>query len=206
MTTTAPARRLVLATGNRGKIRELRDLLSDQRIEVFAQSDFDVGPVEETGLTFIENALLKARHASGQTGLAAIADDSGLVVDGLGGRPGIHSARFAGENASDADNVSLLLDELAGVPPERRTAYFFCAMVMVRWPEDPTPLVCEGRWQGHIADAPRGSGGFGYDPVFITESGRTSAELAPEEKNRLSHRGLAVRALVARLPVWWPAT
>ena len=201
---TAGRRRLVLATGNQGKIRELRELLAAQQIEVLAQSAFDVEPVEETGLTFVENALLKARHAAARSGLAAVADDSGLVVAALHGRPGIHSARFAGDDASDEDNVALLLDELAGVAANQRGAFFFCSMVLVRWPEDPTPIVCEGRWYGHIADAPRGDGGFGYDPVFVTDSGRTSAELAPEEKNRLSHRGRAVTELVRRIPLAWP--
>ena len=205
MSITVPARRLVLATANQGKLRELRELLAEQDCAVLSQADFDVEPVEETGLTFIENALLKARHAAERSGLPAVADDSGLVVDALEGRPGIHSARFAGEDASDADNVALLLEKLDGVPGPHRGARFVCAMALLRFPADPTPLVCEGRWEGRIAMSPRGSGGFGYDPVFITADGRTSAELSAAEKNRLSHRGQAVRELVRRLPAAWPA-
>lgn len=205
MSITVPARRLVLATANQGKLKELRELLAEQDCAVLSQAEFNVESVEETGLTFIENALLKARHAAEQSGLPAVADDSGLVVDALEGRPGIHSARFAGEDASDADNVALLLEKLDGVPELHRGARFVCAMALLRFPADPVPLICEGSWQGRIAMSPRGSGGFGYDPVFIAEDGRTSAELSAAEKNRLSHRGQAVRELVRRLPAAWPA-
>jgi len=205
MSITVPARRLVLATANRGKLKELRELLAEQDCAVLSQAEFNVESVEETGLTFIENALLKARHAAEQSGLPAVADDSGLVVDALEGRPGIHSARFAGEDASDADNVALLLEKLDGVPEPHRGARFVCAMALLRFPSDPVPLICEGSWQGRIAMSPRGGGGFGYDPVFITADGRTSAELSAAEKNRLSHRGQAVRELVRRLPAAWPA-
>lgn len=168
--------------------------------EVVLQSALGVGPVEETGRTFADNALLKARHAAAATGLPALADDSGLEVDALGGAPGVSSARYAGPRASDADNVDRLLAELAGVPAARRTARFRCVLAFVRDAADPAPVLAEGAWEGSIAEAPRGLAGFGYDPVFEDPaSGLTAAELAPAAKNERSHRGQALRALVRAL-------
>jgi XTP/dITP diphosphohydrolase len=189
-------RELVVATGNAGKLAELRALLADLGIRIRSQDEFGVPPVEETGLSFIENAILKARHASVHTGLPALADDSGLAVDALGGAPGVRSARFAGEDADDAANNRLLLERLAGVPPAQRGACFHCALALLLSPDDPVPLICTAAWAGRILEAPRGSGGFGYDPLFLVP-GRdcTSAELDPAEKNRLSHRGQAFAEL-----------
>ncbi|MBW7930288.1 MAG: RdgB/HAM1 family non-canonical purine NTP pyrophosphatase [Gammaproteobacteria bacterium] len=194
----AAAGRLVLATGNRGKAREISTLLAPQW-EVLLQTDLGVQPVAETGSSFVENALLKARHAAAATGLPALADDSGLEVDALDGAPGVHSARYAGEGASDAQNLQRLLDALRDVPAGGRTARFRCVLAWVRTADDPQPLLAEGSWEGRIALAPRGSGGFGYDPVFEdARSGLTAAELAPGQKNSLSHRGQAL-ALLRRL-------
>jgi XTP/dITP diphosphohydrolase len=193
------ARRIVLASGNAGKAREIGALLAPTGIEVLSQAAFGLESAEETGLTFIENALLKARHAARGSGLPAIADDSGLVVDALGGAPGIHSARYAG-TGGDAANTARLLVALEGVPEAERTARFVCVAVFLRSPEDPLPVICQGAWEGRIATGPRGSGGFGYDPVFLPLGERRSAaELAPEEKNRCSHRGRAFAALRLRL-------
>lgn len=192
-------RRLVIATGNAGKLREIRALLGDGW-EILAQADCGVRPVEETGADFRENALLKARHAAARTGLPALADDSGLEVDALGGRPGVHSARYAGKAAGDADNVRRLLDEMHAVPAERRTARFRCVVALADPARPGDPVVAEGVWEGRIATEPGGSGGFGYDPVFIdSASGRRAAELEPGEKNRLSHRGRALRQLLGLL-------
>lgn len=192
-------RKLVFASGNAGKLREIEALLGDAW-EVLPQAGLDVGAVEETGADFRENALLKARHAATRTGLPALADDSGLEVDALGGRPGVHSARYAGPGAADADNIHRLLGELESVPPERRTARFRCVIALVDPDQPDTPIVTEGAWEGRIADSPVGAGGFGYDPVFVDAgSGRRAAELAPAEKNRLSHRGIALRKLIERL-------
>ncbi|MGH8400847.1 MAG: RdgB/HAM1 family non-canonical purine NTP pyrophosphatase [Gammaproteobacteria bacterium] len=193
-------KRVVLATGNPGKLRELSAMLVGSNIQLMSQTEFKVTEVEETGLTFVENAILKARNASRQAGLPAIADDSGLEVDALDGAPGIYSARFAGADAKDADNTAKLLHDLLNVPTERRSARFRCAMVFMRHASDPAPLICEGVWQGCILTAPRGSNGFGYDPVFLV-TGRdcSAAELSPEDKNLLSHRGQALRKLVAAL-------
>lgn len=194
------AGRLVLASGNQGKLRELAHLLEPLHIEVVSQADFDIEPVEETGLTFIENALLKAREAARVSGLPALADDSGLVVDVLDGRPGIYSARFAGEGAGDEANNTKLLAELANLPMERRTAHFHCSLVLLRHPDDPAPLIAEGRWHGHILEAPRGDNGFGYDPLFHDRQlGATAAELPMAEKARVSHRGQALAALIERI-------
>lgn len=188
---------IVLATGNPGKVRELSALLADLNVEILPQSVLQVPEVEETGLSFVENAILKARQAARHTGLAAIADDSGLEVDVLQGAPGIYSARYAGPGASDRDNREKLLAELSGVPDTRRSARFQCLLVCLRHPTDPTPLICQGTWEGVIAHAPRGEQGFGYDPLFyVPELGITAAELAPEVKNRLSHRGQALAQLV----------
>ena len=192
--------RIVVATGNRGKLAELSRLLAPTGIELCAQSDAGIEPPEETGLTFIENALLKARHASAGTGLPALADDSGLAVDALGGAPGIYSARYAGENADDAANNRKLLESLSGVAPEARTARYHCALVLLRHPADPLPLVCSASWEGLILSEPRGTGGFGYDPLFLVPSlGLTAAELDPVLKNQLSHRGRALQMLLAAL-------
>ncbi|NGX17450.1 RdgB/HAM1 family non-canonical purine NTP pyrophosphatase [Wenzhouxiangella sp. XN24] len=191
--------RVVLATGNPGKAREIGALLAPAGLEVLSQAAFGLVSADETGATFIENALLKARHAAAGSGLPAIADDSGLVVDALGGAPGIHSARYSAEGG-DAANVRKLLAELEGVSEALRGARFVCVAVLLRHPADPLPIVCEGRWEGTIAGAPRGSGGFGYDPVFIPRGEkRSAAELGPGEKNRVSHRGRAFDALLERL-------
>jgi XTP/dITP diphosphohydrolase len=193
-------RTLVLATGNAGKVRELSALLAETRWTVRPQSDLAVVEVEETGLSFVENALLKARNAAAQTGLPAIADDSGLVCDALGGAPGIHSARYAGVAAKDADNVRKLLAALGDLPDAARGCRFVSVMVYLSHAADPCPLIAQGCWAGRIARAPRGDGGFGYDPVFIAEGGAlTAAELEPARKNAVSHRGQALRALVAQL-------
>ena len=192
--------KIVLASNNPGKVREIGAMLEDSGIRILPQSDFAVASVEETGLTFVENALLKARHAAEQSGLPAIADDSGLVVDALNGAPGIHSARYAGEHASDEANLHKLLEAMADVPEEQRIARFVCLMVYLRHAADPLPLICQGIWEGRITTAPAGEGGFGYDPVFfVPERGCTSAELPADEKNRLSHRGQALRCLVETL-------
>jgi XTP/dITP diphosphohydrolase len=194
-------RRVVLATGNRHKLRELGALLAPSGIELLPQDSLGVQPVDETGQSFVENALLKARHASALAGLPAIADDSGIEVDALNGMPGVHSARYAGPAATDEDNLRKLEDELAGVPDDRRGARYVCAIVYVRSALDLAPVICERPWPGRIARDRRGSNGFGYDPVFIVPSlGLTAAELAPEQKNELSHRGQALRALLAALP------
>jgi XTP/dITP diphosphohydrolase len=192
--------RVVLATGNQGKLRELQALLAPLACEVLPQSAFTSASVEETGLTFVENALLKARHAAQASGLAAIADDSGLEVDALHGEPGIRSARYAGDGASDAQNLQKLLAELRARPGASRAARYRCALVFMRWTEDPAPLICQASWEGRIIDTPRGSGGFGYDPIFeLPGRGVTAAELPAGEKNRLSHRGRALQELVLQL-------
>jgi XTP/dITP diphosphohydrolase len=186
---------LVIATGNPGKLREFRALLDGLPFDVVAQADVGVVAPDETGASFLDNALLKARHAAAATGVAAIADDSGLEVDALGGAPGIYSARYAGAGADDAANNAKLLAALAGVPARARTARYRCALVFVAGPRDP-PLIAEGVWEGLLLDAPRGSGGFGYDPYFwVPDLDLTAAELGSAEKNRLSHRGAALRAL-----------
>jgi len=192
--------RIVLASNNPGKVREIAQLLADRRIQVIPQSEFGVPDIEETGLTFVENAILKARNAAQHSGLPAIADDSGLEVDALDGAPGIRSARYAGPGASDRDNNEKLLEALREVPEEARGARFQCLLVYLRHPADPTPLICQGTWEGRILFQPRGRQGFGYDPLFfVPDQNCTSAELPPEVKNRLSHRGRALRELAARL-------
>lgn len=190
--------KIVLASGNAGKLKEFSQLFSSWNIEVVPQSEFEVPEAEETGLSFIENALLKARHASRISGLPALADDSGLAVDALGGAPGIYSARYAGPGASDADNNRKLLEALDGVPESERAASFHCALAFVRRHDDPVPLVCSAQWRGRILDKPAGEQGFGYDPLFFVEShGMTSAELPRETKNQLSHRAQAVKQFAA---------
>jgi len=192
--------RVVLATGNPGKLREMREILAPWHVDVVPLSDFTRDVAAETGLSFIENAILKARFAAQATGLPAIADDSGLEVDALHGAPGIYSARYAGEGADYAANNARLLRELSGVPDERRSARYRCAMAYLRWPLDPAPTVRQASWEGRIAQAPVGSGGFGYDPLFLVGGGgRTAAELDSARKNRMSHRGQALRALVSAL-------
>lgn len=199
--------RLVIATGNAGKLRELRELLAPPVFEVLPQSQFTAVNVEETGLSFVENAILKARHAAQASGLPSIADDSGLEVDVLEGAPGIYSARYAGEGASDDDNLLKLLGVLEGKPPSQRTARYQCALVFMRSPHDPSPLICQASWEGRILTERRGSGGFGYDPIFeVAGRGLTAAELSAAEKNLLSHRGKALRGLVAQLREIYPAT
>ena len=191
---------VVLASSNPGKLAELGALLDPTGLQVLSQEAVGVEPPEETGLTFVENALIKARAACAATGLPALADDSGVVVDALEGAPGVHSARYAGGGASDADNVAKLLEALEGVAPPERGAAFVCAIVYLRHARDPCPIVCEGIWEGRILDAPRGAGGFGYDPVFFIETlGRSAAELSRAEKNAVSHRGQALAQLLDRL-------
>lgn len=192
--------RIVLASNNPGKAREFAAVLAESNVDIAPQSAFGVPEVEETGLTFVENALLKARNAASHTGLPALADDSGLVVDALGGAPGIHSARYAGPGADDRANIAKLLAELGGVPAQRRTARFICVLALLRHPADPMPLICQGSWEGVILTEPRGANGFGYDPVFfVPGEQRTAAELELAVKNRLSHRGRALARLAQAL-------
>ena len=192
--------KVVLATGNPGKVREMSALLAEFGLEVLPQSDFNIVEADETGTTFIENAIIKAKHAATLTGLPAIADDSGLAVDALQGVPGIYSARYAGVDASDRDNLLKLLDALEGVPTAQRTARFHCVLVYMTHAEDPTPLVCHGAWDGIITEQPSGEDGFGYDPIFFVESeGCTSAELTKQRKSELSHRGQALTKLLAAM-------
>ena len=191
---------IVLATGNQGKVKELASLLAAQHIEIKPQSEFNVPDVAETGTTFIENAIIKARHAAKITGLPAIADDSGLEVDALNGAPGVYSARYAGENASDDDNTNKLLAALENVEDDKRSARFHCVLVYMRHENDPTPLVCHGVWQGSICREKQGEQGFGYDPVFWQAQHKmTSAQLPRDLKNQLSHRGQALQQLVPLL-------
>ncbi len=192
--------KLVLASSNAGKLRELSAILAPLGHELVPQSVFGFDTPPETGTTFVENALLKSRHASRLARLPALADDSGIEVDALGGRPGVYSARYAGEDATDQQNLEKLLAELQGVSAEQRTARYQCVIALVRSADDPTPLIAEGAWEGRILAAPRGAGGFGYDPIFLPAGLQaTAAELPAHEKNALSHRGKALQALVARL-------
>lgn len=192
--------KLVLASGNPGKLAEFRDLLADVGYAVHAQSEFGVQDADETGLSFIENAILKARHASRATGLPALADDSGLCVDALGGAPGLHSARYAGSHGDHAANIDKLLHALRDVDDEQRTARFVCVLALVHHADDPLPLIAEGAWKGRILRARSGDGGFGYDPVFFSPAhGMTAAELPADAKNAASHRGLAMRAMRVQL-------
>lgn len=200
MTSKHQGERIVLASSNAGKVREINQLLLLQKIEVIPQNQFDIPDVDETGLTFVENAILKARNAAYFSGLPAIADDSGIEVDYLNGAPGIRSARFAGAACDDAENNRKLLAALAGVPEQDRAARFQCLMVYLRHAEDPTPIICQGTWEGSILLSPQGENGFGYDPLFwVKDAGCSSAQLEPEQKNRLSHRGKALRLLLAAL-------
>jgi len=192
--------RLVLATGNAGKLAELRAMFAGLDIALHVQSEFGVDDAEETGLSFVENAILKARHAALATGLPSLGDDSGLCVDALGGAPGLYSARYAGTHGDTAANTAKLLAALRDVPEAARSARFVCVLALLRHAEDPQPLIAEGVWEGRILDAPRGTGGFGYDPVFFDPvRGEGAAEMDAAFKNRISHRGLALAALRARL-------
>jgi XTP/dITP diphosphohydrolase len=195
-----PSQPIVLASHNPGKLREMEHILSSLKIGIVPQSRFNVSEVTETGLSFVENAIIKARHATRHTGLAAIADDSGLEVDALGGQPGIYSAHYAGLGASDQENLARLLENLKETPEEERHARYQCLIIYMRHWQDPTPLICQGTWEGCILSTPRGSGGFGYDPIFYLPSHHcTAAELSEEEKNRVSHRGKALKTLLAAL-------
>jgi len=193
--------RVILASSNKGKLRELSALLAPLGYDLIAQNTLGIDTPPETGDTFAANALLKARHAAAAAGFPALADDSGIEVDALGGRPGIYSARYAGEGASDQDNLQKLLSEMRGVPEGKRTARYQCVIAFVTAANDPQPILATGTWDGTLISEPRGLGGFGYDPIFIPSGfDRTAAELEPGEKNSLSHRGQALRALVGRLP------
>lgn len=198
--------KLVIASNNKGKIAELAELLAPLGMTPVAQGELGVGEADEPAVTFVENAILKARHAARATGLPALADDSGLAVDALGGQPGVRSARFAGDDASDEDNVQALLEALADVEDARRGAQFHCVLVYLRHADDPTPIICHGRWPGTILRAPRGDGGFGYDPVFLApEHNCSAAELSRAEKGRISHRGRALSLLLEQLRAGFPA-
>ncbi|MCW8106934.1 RdgB/HAM1 family non-canonical purine NTP pyrophosphatase [Alteromonas ponticola] len=191
-------KKIVLASGNKGKLREFETLFSELGIEIVSQGALGVSEVEETGTTFIENAIIKARHAAKETGLPAIADDSGIVVDALDGAPGIYSARFAGQGASDQDNIDLLLDRLKG--QVNRKAYFFCMLVMMRHGDDPVPVISQGEWHGTITHTQEGTAGFGYDPVFyVNEFQCTAAQLDKMQKNQISHRGQALGGLMTQM-------
>ncbi len=192
--------KIVLATGNQGKVREMAGVLSDFGFDVVAQSEFNVSDVAETGTTFIENAIIKARHAAKETGLPAIADDSGLEVDALNGAPGVYSARYSGEGAADQKNIDKMLAAMEGIPTEKRTARFHCVLVLMKHENDPTPLICHGSWEGHITTEQQGENGFGYDPIFwVNADNCSSAELEPARKKQLSHRGQALKKLFAAL-------
>ena len=193
--------KLVLASSNAGKLGELRELLGGNGIDLHAQSEFGVADADETGTTFIENALIKARHAARATGLPALGDDSGICVDALHGAPGLYSARYSGAHGDADANIDKLLRELQGVADAKRSARFHCVLALLRHADDPEPIVVEGSWHGRILSARRGNGGHGYDPIFLDPaSGLSAAEMAPVDKNRLSHRGLALAALKRRLP------
>ncbi len=188
---------IVLATGNNGKLKEFQQVLASTGAQFITQKSLGIEDAAETGLTFVENAILKARHACAASGYPAIADDSGLEVDALNGEPGIYSARFAGPVATDADNNAKLLEALREIPDAQRTARFHCVIVLLSNPFDATPLICSGVWEGLIVDSPRGINGFGYDPLFfVPERGCTSAELEPDIKNSISHRGQALQQLL----------
>ncbi len=193
-------KKLVLASRNPGKLRELSALLDESRYKIIPQADFNVPEVAETGTTFVENAIIKARHAAQYSGLAALADDSGIVVDALNGEPGVRSARFSGSDASDESNNILLVEKLRSVPEAQRSARYQAVIVYMRNAADPSPIICEGSWEGIIVLEAKGSGGFGYDPYFyLPDYGCTSAELSADEKNRISHRGQALRLLIEKL-------
>jgi len=189
-------RRIVVATGNRGKLTEIRDVLAGTGIELIAQSELGISDADETGATFVENALIKARHASRASGLPALGDDSGICVDALGGAPGLISARYAGPHGDSAANIAKLLGALEGIEDAQRSAHFHCTIVLLQSADDPAPLIAEGGWHGRILHAPRGTQGFGYDPIFFDPAlGKGAAELDPDVKNRISHRGQALARL-----------
>lgn len=191
---------LVIASNNRGKISEFTHLLSPLGLVPVPQGELGVGEAEEPAITFVENAILKARHAARETGLPALADDSGLAVDALNGAPGVRSARYAGANASDLDNLNALLEAMVNAPDGQRGAQFHCVLVYLRHADDPTPIICHGRWPGSILRAPQGAGGFGYDPIFLCpEKNCSASELSRDEKNRISHRGRALVLLMEQL-------
>lgn len=195
-----PNQQVVLASGNAGKLREFAEILAERSLDVVPQSVFHVPDVDETGLTFVENAIIKARHAAEYSRLPAMADDSGIEVDALQGEPGIYSARYAGQHGDDAANNRKLLDLLQGVPDQQRTARFQCVIVYMRHSKDPTPIICQGTWEGRILHEPQGDNGFGYDPLFwVNSENACSADLSAERKNQLSHRGQALRQLVQAL-------
>jgi len=194
--------KIVLASGNKGKLREFAQLFAPMNIEVIPQSEFDVPEAEETGLTFVENAIIKARNACEHTGLPAIADDSGIEVDYLLGAPGIYSARYAGSDASDEDNLNALLSALTGVPDQERVARYQCLLVMMRHSKDPTPMICQADWQGHILQSAQGDDGFGYDPIFwVAEENCSAAQLTSDQKHAISHRGKAIRQFIREFQV-----
>lgn len=193
--------KVVLASSNAGKIKEFKEILKNFHIDIIPQSDLGVSDIEETGLSFIENAIIKARHAAKVTGLPAIADDSGLAVDALNGAPGIYSARYAGANAGSKNNIAKLLDDMHDVPDNKRSASFHCVLAFMSHELDPTPLICDGKWSGQILREPKGENGFGYDPVFYVPSEKmTAAELPAILKNQISHRGMAIQLLLKMLP------
>ena len=192
--------KIILATGNLNKVREISASLKGSSIEIMPQSMFNVPDADETGTTFVENAIIKARNCSAHTGEAAMADDSGIEVDALGGAPGVHSARYSGEHANDEKNTALLLRNMENVPDGRRTARYWCVMVYMRSASDPTPIICQASWEGVIIREKRGTNGFGYDPVFlIPELGKTAAEVSLEVKNSMSHRAKAIKMMTERL-------
>lgn len=192
--------KIVLASGNKGKIKEFQSILAPLNIEVIPQSAFDVSDADETGLTFIENAIIKARHAADVTGLPALADDSGVAVDALGGAPGIYSARYAGTPSNAKANLEKLIDDMKDVPDDKRQLSFHCVLALMTHAKDPTPLIAHGRWDGVMLRAPQGKNGFGYDPVFfVKDENKSAAELPAELKNQLSHRGRAIAQLIDKL-------
>lgn len=198
--TVSPLQTVILASGNPGKLREFSGLLSDLNLNVVPQSEYRITAAEETGLSFVENALIKARHAAKFSGLPAMADDSGIAVDALNGEPGIYSARYAGPDASDLDNLNKLIHAIRQLPDDERSASYHCVIAYMQHAEDPMPLIATGSWEGRLIEEPRGDGGFGYDPVFYLDDYQcTAAELDPADKNRLSHRGQALRDLLQQL-------
>lgn len=198
-------KKIVLASNNAGKVREINAMLAGHNLQIISQSEFSVPEIEETGLTFVENAILKARNAASHTGLPAIADDSGIEIPALNGQPGIYSARYAGIGASDEENLYKLIDEIRKLPEEKRQARFVCLMVFLRYANDPVPVIVEGIWDGFAVTEPKGKNGFGYDPMFYVPTQQCmSAELPPEVKNSISHRGQALRKLIAQLSVIYP--
>jgi XTP/dITP diphosphohydrolase len=202
--TTMSKQTIVLATGNQGKVKELARQLQPFPVEIVAQAAYDVPEIAETGTTFVENAIIKARHASAITGLPAVADDSGIEVDALLGAPGVFSARYAGPDASDSDNVNKLLNALKDIPEQQRTARFHCVLVFLRHKDDPVPIICQGTWEGLITLSVEGENGFGYDPIFwVPQHNCTSAQLKPEQKQHLSHRGQAMKKMIPMMSVYF---